>query len=152
MPHNGWRYEKLPIARDFLSSYTKVEAGYNPWTTYCPGNFLYRVCALHLFLEGASPLQACWRSLLASDKLVYREVCSEGDGAENTARYGVSMEQNSNGRMGGCSKSYLLCWACRSIVTTITLSRLVRRGYESMLDYYQGLESSIHAHSLFSFA
>jgi len=28
--HNGWRYEKLPIAGDFLSSYTKVEAGYNP--------------------------------------------------------------------------------------------------------------------------
>jgi hypothetical protein len=26
----GWRYEKLPIAGDFLSSYTKVEAGYNP--------------------------------------------------------------------------------------------------------------------------
>jgi len=25
-----WRYEKLPIAGDFLSSYTKVEAGYNP--------------------------------------------------------------------------------------------------------------------------
>jgi len=27
---NGWRYEKLPIAGDSLSSYTKVEAGYNP--------------------------------------------------------------------------------------------------------------------------
>ncbi len=27
---NGWRYEKLPIAGDFLSGYTKVEAGYNP--------------------------------------------------------------------------------------------------------------------------
>ncbi|MDD4729987.1 MAG: hypothetical protein PHN55_14710, partial [Dysgonamonadaceae bacterium] len=27
---HGWRYEKLPIAGDFLSSYTKVEAGYNP--------------------------------------------------------------------------------------------------------------------------
>jgi hypothetical protein len=26
----GWRHEKLPIAVDFLSSYTKVEAGYNP--------------------------------------------------------------------------------------------------------------------------
>jgi hypothetical protein len=25
-----WRYEKLPIASDFLSSYTKVKAGYNP--------------------------------------------------------------------------------------------------------------------------
>jgi hypothetical protein len=25
-----WRYEKLPIAGDFLSSYTKAEAGYNP--------------------------------------------------------------------------------------------------------------------------
>ncbi|HBS88372.1 MAG: hypothetical protein A2W91_17355 [Bacteroidetes bacterium GWF2_38_335] len=25
-----WRYEKLPFAGDFLSSYTKVEAGYNP--------------------------------------------------------------------------------------------------------------------------
>jgi hypothetical protein len=25
-----WRYEKLPIAGDFLSSYTKVEAGYTP--------------------------------------------------------------------------------------------------------------------------
>jgi hypothetical protein len=25
-----WRYEKLPIAGDFLSSYTKVGAGYNP--------------------------------------------------------------------------------------------------------------------------
>jgi len=25
-----WRYEKLPIAGDFLSSYTKVEAGYSP--------------------------------------------------------------------------------------------------------------------------
>jgi len=25
-----WRYEKLPIAGDFLSSCTKVEAGYNP--------------------------------------------------------------------------------------------------------------------------
>jgi len=24
---NGWRYETLPIAGDFLSSYTKVEAG-----------------------------------------------------------------------------------------------------------------------------
>jgi hypothetical protein len=30
LPHNGWRYEKLPIAGDFLSSYTKIEAGYNP--------------------------------------------------------------------------------------------------------------------------
>jgi len=30
MAHNGWRYEKLPIAGDSLSSYTKVEAGYNP--------------------------------------------------------------------------------------------------------------------------
>jgi len=27
---NGWRYEKLPIAGDFLSRYTKVEAGYKP--------------------------------------------------------------------------------------------------------------------------
>ena len=27
---NGWRYEKLPIAGDSLSSYSKVEAGYNP--------------------------------------------------------------------------------------------------------------------------
>jgi hypothetical protein len=27
---NGRRYEKLPIVGDFLSSYTKVEAGYNP--------------------------------------------------------------------------------------------------------------------------
>jgi hypothetical protein len=27
---NERRYEKLPIAGDFLSSYTKVEAGYNP--------------------------------------------------------------------------------------------------------------------------
>jgi len=27
---NVWRYEKLPIAGDFLSSYTKVEASYNP--------------------------------------------------------------------------------------------------------------------------
>jgi len=26
---NGWRYEKLPIAGDPLSGYTKVEAGYN---------------------------------------------------------------------------------------------------------------------------
>jgi len=26
---NVWRYEKLPIAGDSLSSYTKVEAGYN---------------------------------------------------------------------------------------------------------------------------
>jgi len=25
-----WRYEKLPIVGDYLSSYTKVEAGYNP--------------------------------------------------------------------------------------------------------------------------
>jgi len=30
LAHNGWRYEKLPIAGDFLSSYTRVEAGYNP--------------------------------------------------------------------------------------------------------------------------
>jgi len=30
MQYNGWRYEKLPIAGDSLSSYTKVEAGYNP--------------------------------------------------------------------------------------------------------------------------
>lgn len=29
LAYNGWRYEKLPIAGDFLSSYTKVEAGYN---------------------------------------------------------------------------------------------------------------------------
>jgi hypothetical protein len=28
--HNVRRYEKLPIAGDFLSSYTKVEPGYNP--------------------------------------------------------------------------------------------------------------------------
>ncbi|MFW6272932.1 MAG: hypothetical protein ACOC2U_04040, partial [bacterium] len=28
--HNGWRYEKLPIAGDFLSIYTKAAAGYNP--------------------------------------------------------------------------------------------------------------------------
>jgi len=28
--HNVWRYEKLPIAGDFLSGYAKVEAGYNP--------------------------------------------------------------------------------------------------------------------------
>jgi len=41
MNANGRRYEKLPIAGDFLSSYTKVEAGYNPWITCCPGNFLY---------------------------------------------------------------------------------------------------------------
>jgi hypothetical protein len=27
---NGWRYEKLPFAGDFLSGYTKVEAGYKP--------------------------------------------------------------------------------------------------------------------------
>jgi hypothetical protein len=27
---NGWRYEKLPIAGDFLSIHTKVEASYNP--------------------------------------------------------------------------------------------------------------------------
>jgi hypothetical protein len=27
---NGWRYETLPFAGDSLSSYTKVEAGYNP--------------------------------------------------------------------------------------------------------------------------
>jgi hypothetical protein len=27
---NGWRYEKLPISGDFLSIYTKAEAGYNP--------------------------------------------------------------------------------------------------------------------------
>jgi len=26
---NVWRYEKLPIAGESLSSYTKVEAGYN---------------------------------------------------------------------------------------------------------------------------
>jgi len=30
MAYNGWRYEKLPIAGNFLSSYTKVGAGYNP--------------------------------------------------------------------------------------------------------------------------
>jgi hypothetical protein len=30
MNANVWRYEKLPITGDFLSSYTKVEAGYNP--------------------------------------------------------------------------------------------------------------------------
>jgi hypothetical protein len=30
MPANGLRYEKLPIAGDFLSGYKKVEAGYNP--------------------------------------------------------------------------------------------------------------------------
>jgi len=28
--NNGWWYEKLPIAGDFLSSYTKDKAGYNP--------------------------------------------------------------------------------------------------------------------------
>jgi hypothetical protein len=28
--YNVWRYEKLPNAGDFLSNYTKVEAGYNP--------------------------------------------------------------------------------------------------------------------------
>jgi len=27
---DGWRYEKLPIAGDFLSSYIEVEASYNP--------------------------------------------------------------------------------------------------------------------------
>jgi hypothetical protein len=27
---DGWRYEKLPFARDSLSKYKKVEAGYNP--------------------------------------------------------------------------------------------------------------------------
>jgi len=27
---NVWRYEMLPIAGDFLSSYTKVEAGFSP--------------------------------------------------------------------------------------------------------------------------
>ena len=43
MRHNDWRYEKLPVADDSLSSYTKEKAGYNPWITYCPGNFLYRV-------------------------------------------------------------------------------------------------------------
>jgi len=26
----GWLYEKLAIAGDYLSSYTKVEAGYSP--------------------------------------------------------------------------------------------------------------------------
>jgi len=30
MAYNVLRYEKLPIAGDFLSSYTKVEEGYNP--------------------------------------------------------------------------------------------------------------------------
>jgi hypothetical protein len=30
---NGCVYEKLPFAGDFLSSYTKVEAGYNPRIT-----------------------------------------------------------------------------------------------------------------------
>ena len=49
MTANVWRYEKLPFAGDFLSSYTKVEAGYNPLITYCPGNFLYRVLATVCF-------------------------------------------------------------------------------------------------------
>jgi len=35
----------LPIAGDSLSSYSKVEAGYSLWITYCSGIFLYRVCA-----------------------------------------------------------------------------------------------------------
>lgn len=69
---------------------------------------------------------------------------------KNLIRMGIPPDmayQWSRTRMGG--------WAVAQspiLVTTITLSRLVRRGYESMLDYYQGLESSIHAHSLFSFA
>jgi hypothetical protein len=45
MKPNGWRYEKLPIEGDFLSSYTKVEVGYNTCIKYYPGNFLYRMLA-----------------------------------------------------------------------------------------------------------
>ena len=41
MTHHEWRYEKLLIAGDFLSSYTKVEAGCNLGITYWLGNFLY---------------------------------------------------------------------------------------------------------------
>ena len=69
---------------------------------------------------------------------------------KNLIRMGIPPDmayQWSRTRMGG--------WAVAQspiLVTTITLSRLARRGYESMLDYYQGLGSSIHAHSLFSFA
>jgi len=46
---NVLRYEKLPIAGDFLSSYTKVESGYNPYITYLTGNFLYRVLPAAVF-------------------------------------------------------------------------------------------------------
>ncbi len=40
---NGWRYEKLPFAGDFLSRYTKVEAGYNPLIYYLCAYFVYTV-------------------------------------------------------------------------------------------------------------
>ena len=46
---NGWRYEKLPIAGDFLSSYKKVEAGYNP--SHTTGTLIgYIVCWQQFFI------------------------------------------------------------------------------------------------------
>ena len=44
------------FAGDFLPSYTKVEAGYNPWITYWTGNFLYRVC-----VPGMSMCTLLWK-------------------------------------------------------------------------------------------
>ena len=41
MKHNGLRYDKLPIAGDFLSSYTKVETGYKSWIYCWFGNYFY---------------------------------------------------------------------------------------------------------------
>ena len=50
MHHNGWRYEKLPIAGDFLSSYTKVEAGLQPLNNLLPRQFFIpRVVCCPLF-------------------------------------------------------------------------------------------------------
>lgn len=62
MGANGWWYEKLPVAGDAMSSYTKTEVGYNLCITYCPGNFLYRVLCAAYF-----SILSLWESLLTSD-------------------------------------------------------------------------------------
>ena len=70
-----------------LSNRDEFEAGYNLWTYCYLAYFLYTLCVpsmgiwyrrYQIIPEGESPLRASWWSSLASDKLVHREVSSEG--------------------------------------------------------------------------
>ncbi len=47
------------------------------------------------------------------------------------------MEQNTDGRMGSSTKPKVM-------ITTITLERLRKRGYEAMLDYYSKVSPQLN--------